>query len=230
MPALKKSTIFSTLTVVLALALAAVLFGNELWELFSSQEKIEAAVENAGAWGPLLFIFLQSFQVLVAPIPGQITSFAAGFLFGTVLGSIYSIIGLTIGITLVIYLSRRLGRPFVERFVDKKNLKKFDYLADTKGLFAFFLMALLPFFPDDLICFVAGLTKLPVRTLVFVTVLGRVPGAFVFALAGQGVADSRTNLVVYLVALAVVLSALAWWRRDDLERLARSMSRRPKNK
>ena len=203
----------------------AIVYGQPLWELFSSQERIEQTIEDAGAWGPVVLILMQILQTIAAPIPGQVTAFAAGYLFGTVLGTTYAMIGATIGFTLVFILARKLGRPFVEYFVDKKTLKKFDYLAESKGVFIFFLMALLPFFPDDLICFVAGLTKIRIRTLVLISFLGRLPTNLIYAFAGDGVANANTDLVLYVLGIGLVMAAVAWWKRDKLERLAKKLSK-----
>jgi uncharacterized membrane protein YdjX (TVP38/TMEM64 family) len=172
-----------------------------------------------------VLILLQILQTIAAPIPGQVTAFAAGYLFGTVLGTTYAMIGATIGFTLVFILARKLGRPFVEYFVDKKTLKKFDYLAESKGVFIFFLMALLPFFPDDLICFVAGLTKIRIRTLIVITFLGRLPTNLVYAFAGEGVANANINMVLYVLGAGLVAAAVAWWKRDQLEQLAKRLSK-----
>jgi uncharacterized membrane protein YdjX (TVP38/TMEM64 family) len=222
----KKSILFFILAILAAIVIAvAILYGQPLWELFSSQDKIEQTIKDAGPLGPLVLILLQILQTVAAPIPGQVTAFAAGYLFGTALGTIYAMIGVTIGFTLVFILVRKLGRPFVEYFVDKKTLKKFDYLAESKGVFIFFLMALLPFFPDDLICFVAGLTKIRIKTLVIVTFLGRLPTNLIYAFAGEGVANSNTELVLYVLGVGLVGAAVAWWKRDKLEEWALRLSR-----
>lgn len=226
----KKKLILIGVLAIISLGVLIALYGRPLWELFSSRDRIEALVEDAGPWGPLVFILLQMVQVVAAPIPGQVTSFVAGFLFGTFWGTVYTMIGITIGFTLVIVLARKLGRPFVEYFVDKKKLEKFDYLAESQGVFIFFLMALLPFFPDDLICFIAGLTKIRIRTLVIVTFLGRLPGNIVYAFAGQGVAEANTRIIAPVIGVGLVLSGLVWWKRAQIEQFAQRLNKKKVNK
>ena len=56
--------------------------------------------DSVAAWGwlaPLVFIGIQALQVIVSPIPGEITGPVGGALFGTTWGVVYSTIGLTIG-------------------------------------------------------------------------------------------------------------------------------------
>lgn len=225
---MKKSTVVLLLAALaLALIVLAILFGRPLWELLTSRERVEDLVRDAGAWGPLVFIGIQMLQVLAAPIPGQVTGFVAGYLFGTGLGTLYAMIGVTIGFTLVFILARKLGRPFVEYFVDKKTLSKFDYLSKNHGVFVFFLMALLPFFPDDLICFIAGLTKIPIKTLIIITFLGRLPGNFLLAYAGSSLANENVGLMILVTGIIAVVSAVAWWKRKDLEQFTKKISTKP---
>ncbi len=223
---LKKSTVVLLLVAIGAiLILLGILFGRPLVGLFSSREHLESTIKHAGALAPLVLIALQALQVVVAPIPGQVTSLAAGFLFGTVLGTLYSMIGLTIGFTIVFVLARILGRPFVEYFVNKKTLQKFDYLAESRGVFIFFLIFLLPFFPDDLICYIAGLTKIPIKKLVIISFIARVPSSLVFAFAGESIAHENVGLVIVVAVVGVLLSGLAWWKQTEIERFVKSFSK-----
>lgn len=226
----KPTVIFLLVAAVGGLVALVSLYGDPLWELFSSQERIESVVRDAGFFGPFVFMLLQILQILVAPVPGQVTAFAAGFLFGPFFGTLYAMMGATLGFALVFMLARKLGRPFVEYFVDKKTLKKFDYLVEGRGVFVFFLIFLFPFFPDDLICYVAGLTKLPLKTLLVVSVLGRLPSNLVLVLAGHGAAETDFTLVIFLAATSLVIIAVAWWKRAQLERLIKGMSDKSSSK
>jgi uncharacterized membrane protein YdjX (TVP38/TMEM64 family) len=194
--------------------------------VFSDPEKTRQLVQDAGPWGPLVFIGMQIVQVFFAPIPGQVTGLAGGYLFGTWLGTLYTLIGATIGFTLIFLLVRKLGRPFVERFVDKKHLQKFDYIAKTNGAFVLFLVFLLPAFPDDLICFIAGLTNIRIRTLILISVAGRLPGYLVLSFSGAGVAQHNIKLVAILLSAVMVVSALAFWQRKRLERFVQHLAQK----
>src|SRR5687768_13593839 len=163
-----KTLVVAGLLMAAFIALIAV-FWQPLSQLFSDPDRARQLVADAGPWGPLLFIAMQIAQVLVAPIPGQVTGILGGLLFGWGWRFVFTMIGAAIGFTLIFVLARKLGRPFVERFVDKKLLDKFDYLAESNGTLVFFLIFLLPAFPDDIICYIAGLTTIKIRTLVLVS-------------------------------------------------------------
>lgn len=208
--------------VLAVLALATVPFLS----FFGDPEQVSDFIDMAGPWGPVVFILIQIGQVFAAPIPGQITGFVGGFLFGAGLGALYATIGGTIGCTIVFILSRRLGRPFVERFVSHKILDRFDYLSERGGALVLLMIFLVPIFPDDLICYIAGLTRIPLHRLILVALFGRIPGYVVFSLTGAGVADENTTLLIIVVAAAVILVAIVLWQRKRIDAFLRRLAHR----
>lgn len=211
----------------LALLIAcSIIFWQPLSSLLTDPQALRTAVEQAGPWGPGLFILLQLAQVIIAPIPGQISGFVGGLAFGAVWGTVYSMIGAAIGFTLIFIFARKLGRPFVERFVDRKLLDKFDYLTEANGTFVFFLIFLLPAFPDDIICYIAGLSKIRIPTLIAISLLGRLPGYFVLSLSGAGVAESNVQLTLAIVTILMIIFAVGIWQRKRLERFVERLSRK----
>lgn len=202
---------------LVGLIVATVLFGQPIIEVFKDPERTRAFVTQAGPWAPLVFMAMQLLQVFIAPIPGQVTGFMGGYLFGTLWGTIYTTIGGALGFSLVFMLARKLGRPFVEHFVDKKTLKRFDYLAQEHGVMIFFLIFLLPFFPDDLICYIAGLTTIKVRTLIIISLIARFPSTLALSLAGAGAAESNMSLVVGIIGGMGLISMVAYWQRRRIE-------------
>lgn len=211
--------------VIALLALA----GIPLVSFFSEPERVSAFIEDAGPWGPLVFILVQIGQVFAAPIPGQVTGFIGGYLFGMAAGTAYATIGGTIGCSLVFVLSRRLGRPFVQRFVRTSILERFDFITSSHGVAVLFVIFLVPIFPDDLICYLAGLTRIPIRRLILVAMIGRIPGYAVFSATGAGVAGSNLVLVGILLGVGVVAVAVAFWQRKRILLLLQHLAARRRN-
>jgi len=215
-------------------ALAACVVGVFLfWEplgdaffSFIDKENIKAFLERTGPVAPLVFIGLQALQVLVAPVPMQVFGLAGGYIFGAFWGTVYSMIGLTIGSFAAIWLTRLFGRKLVERFVERATLEKFDHLAEKSGLLVFFMIFLLPALPDDAICFIAGLTKLPILALVLMAFLGRLPGLLALTLTGEHLDDG--NIALYMITALVVIAALIIIFRPQIESLFHR--RHPKRK
>lgn len=205
----------------LAVLIVAVYF---LWQpvtdFFGNQETMREFIESLGVWGPLAMIALQIVQVVIAPIPGQFTSLASGFLYGW-WGLLITVVGSTLGFIVVIALSRRFGRPLLEKFFKPDQIKKFDFVTE-RGAFVLFLIFLLPAFPDDLVAYLAGLTKVRFRNLVLIAVIGRFPGYLVLNMIGSSAQEQNTGLIIGLAVFTVVIFALAYWQKDWLGKLIKS--------
>ena len=218
---MKKFALISIVVVALiACAVAVFLLWEPLGDAFFSfidKENIKTFLDQTGPLAPLVFIGLQALQVLMAPIPMQVFGLAGGYIFGAFWGTVYSMIGLTIGSFTAIWLTRLFGRKLVERFVAPETLEKFDHLAEKSGLLVFFLIFLIPALPDDAICFIAGLTKLPILALVLVAFLGRLPGLLALALTGEHLDDS--NIALYMITAVVVIAGLLFIFRPQIESL-----------
>lgn len=203
-------------------------------------DAVKAFFLGLGVAAPLLFIVLQVAQVVVIPIPGQVIGFVAGYVFGWKLGAIYTMIGLTCGSLIVFSLSRKFGRPFVERLKGAEAVKDFETLFGdpqvtagglyqrskeslrAHGLLTFFLVMLLPGLPDNLACFAAGLTNIPIRRLILAAAVGRLPATLTLVLLGDGWSSAAGNTTLYLIsAAALLLTALYLWKRRKVERLVR---------
>ena len=131
-----------------------------------SQEEIQIFLQSKGALAPLLFILITFLQVTFIPIPSTITVLVGNYLFGFWISYLYSFIGMMIGSVLAFYLGRWCGKKFIYWLVSDKELVD-EYLnkIKNKGNVLLFFMFVFPFFPDDLLCSVAGV--LPISGLAF---------------------------------------------------------------
>jgi uncharacterized membrane protein YdjX (TVP38/TMEM64 family) len=153
--------------------------------LLRDQEQLALTLQKWGKWAPLITISLHILQVMTAPIPGTAIDAVNGLLFGPWLGTLYSMIGLIIGSVTVMLLTRKFGRPLMERFVEPSSIERIDRLVERRGSLVIFLIFLLPFLPDDAICFLAGLTPIPILELVLIAMVGRFPSVLFANLLGS---------------------------------------------
>ncbi len=198
-------------------SIVSFLLWKPLMGIFTDIEGFKAVVLGFGAIGPLVLILIIALQVMVAPVPGQVAGFVSGFLYGVIPGTVYSMIGLTIGSYIVFFLSRKLGRPFVEKMVSKHHLQKFDALILKKGRVALFLIFLLPALPDDAVCFIAGLTRIDMKTLVLIAILGRLPGFIILNMVGAGVSHSNSTYSIILFSIFMAISGVLYYFREQIE-------------
>ena len=129
-------------------------------------------------------------------LPGAaILSLAAGAIFGSVMGTVYANIAATIGAALAFLVTRYLLRDAVLNKFGAK-LEGMNRELETRGFNYLLFLRLVPVFPFFLINLAAGLTKLPLRTFFIATMVGIIPGGFVYVNAGSSLAtiDSLSGI------------------------------------
>ena len=189
-----------------AILVPVVVWRRELWQLFSSTERLREWVAATGALAPLVFVAVQVLQVVVFVIPGEVPVFAGGYLFGPWLGTALSLTGILAGSAIDFYLARLAGVPFVKALFPGDRVDRIGRLLESRGArIGFFLLFLIPGIPKDILCYVAGLSPMRFPFFIGVSMLGRLPGILGSAIIGDAAADRRWPLVIGLGAAAVVL-------------------------
>lgn len=124
------------------------------------EKRFQAYLQKAGVWMPLLYILLQFLQVIVLPIPSIVSTIAGIALFGALKTLFYSFIGIVIGSYLAFFIGRKLGNKAVSWMIGEDALKKWQRKLKGKDNLILTTMFLLPLFPDDVLCFLAGLSSM----------------------------------------------------------------------
>lgn len=173
------ATIFS-LSVIVVLTIYGVKTG-----LLTDRDKLEMLVKESGIWGPLLFITIQMVQVVLPIIPGGITCGAGVVIFGAWHGLLYNYIGIVAGSMINFYLARRYGQCFVRYFVKKETYEKYiGWLEKGKKFDKFFAFAIFfPCAPDDVLCLIAGLTRMTWKRFATIILLGKPASIAMYSLA-----------------------------------------------
>ncbi len=153
--------------------------------LFTDREKMEALVSRGGLFGPLFFVLVQVIQVVVPIIPGGISCAAGVLLFGAWKGLLYNYIGIVIGSFINFYLARRYGTCFVKAFVKEEAYEKYMKWLEKGNRFEyFFAMAIFfPCAPDDVLCMIAGLTRMSWKKFGTIILLGKPASIAMYSLA-----------------------------------------------
>jgi len=110
--------------------------------------------ETVAAWGwaaPLVFVAIQALQVIISPIPGEITGPVGGALFGTLWGVVYSTIGLTAGTLFCFWLGRVYGEPLVRPWLSEHHWQRVSFILEAEGAIFCFIIYLIPGFPKDIV-------------------------------------------------------------------------------
>lgn len=237
-PLVRKRISRSTKIKVVALAIACavlviylildIALKGPLTSLLMNRDQLVASVESWGVFAPLLYILLQIAQTVAAPIPGQLVGSVGGFLFGP-WGILWTTIGSLIGCWIVFKLARRFGRPLLEKIFKKSVVAKFDFILEAKSaaliLFAIFL---LPGFPDDVVCYIAGLTSVPIPKLMLLVALGRLPTIVMTNFIGAGISDNL-GLVAVVSVIGILILGFFVWKREWIMRVLKGEWRKPED-
>ena len=164
------------------LTLAALKANRDLLAAFYAEHRLATV---------LLFMAIYILQTALSLPGAAILSLAAGAIFGAIMGTVYANLAATIGATLAFLATRFLLHDLVQRkFGDR--LKKLNHELETRGLNYLLFLRLVPIFPFFLINLAAGLTRLPLRTFIIGTMIGIIPGGFVYCNAGASLATIST--------------------------------------
>jgi uncharacterized membrane protein YdjX (TVP38/TMEM64 family) len=220
-----KNGIWLRLLILLAIIAGSVLvlYETGLFSFFLDKERVAGFLKSLGPFSFIGFIALQAVQVIAAPIPGEVTGFIGGYLYGIVIGILLSTIGLTIGSLAAFSISRLLGRPFVEKFVKKETMDKYDFLLHHKGAFIVFLMFLIPGFPKDTLCYILGLGHLTTKEFFVISTVGRFAGTVLLTLGGSYIFNGHYVYLSILLGVALVLVFLSMVYREKLEKIFRKL-------
>ena len=179
-----------------------------IMSLFGNHDALVALLRNTGMWGWLALIVLLILQAFLAFIPGQGLMLASGYIYGFWLGCFLTWFGLTLGGQLSFWLARRYGRAFAGRFVSPKVLSRWDEITKHQGMSFYIVTLFIPIFPNDAMCFVAGLGDISFRRFLVANMIGRFVATSVMTFVGAY--GTQISVGVWgVVILVVVLFSLA---------------------
>ena len=131
-------------------------------------------MKSLGIIAPLFFLFLQAFQVVFPVIPGGASCLAGVLAFGSIEGFVYNYLGLSIGSVISYFLSKKYGLKIIYKLFDKSLVNKYlNYIRNNTFKKIFFLGILIPGAPDDLLCYVAGISNITLKEFIIYIILGK---------------------------------------------------------
>ena len=178
-----------------------------VWEDINSVDKIKNFILRLGFWGRFGFVMLQFLQVTFLPIPAAVSTVAGTMIFGPLQASLLSLSGILLGSAFAFLLGRNFGKKLIVFMVGEETYHKWTkVLTDAK--YAFFVMMLMPIFPDDILCLVAGVTDMTWTFFAVTILLTRPIGIFMTCYLGSGdiIPFSGWGLAVWAVFGAFVVT------------------------
>jgi len=176
---------------------------------FSNLKAVVESIQGYGIWGPVILFLLFVFQTFLAFIPGQALMVASGYIYGFLGGILITWFSLVVGGQAAFWLARQYGRPFAEKWVSASVLDRWDKSAVGQGVGFYVVTLVMPFFPNDAMCYVAGLGNMSFRRFLVANILGRGVASLLTVTIGA-FAEQIPSLIWIAIAGFVVLGILGW--------------------
>lgn len=187
--------------------------------------EIEAWVAANHVGAAVIFILIYVVAVSFSLPGASWLTITGGFLFGTLAATLYVVVGATLGAVAVFWVVRALFADFCLRRWGG-NIARLQQGFQADALSYLLFLRLFPLFPFWLVNLAAAAFDVSLRAYVVATFFGIIPGTFVYASLGGGLAGFLANnekpdlgaaltpeVMLPLAALAVLSLLPALYRR-----------------
>lgn len=193
-------------------------------------EWIKPIVEGAGVFGYIIYILIQVvITTIMCFVPATTFTFTlmASQLFGVWTGFAISAIACWLSSMVMFTIGDKLGEPFIDWLIGKESRIKAQNLISTRATILTPIMLACPFFPDDAICMVAGVTKMKYWYFAIVAAFTRTLGVAVTSFIGGSaelfnLASFRLIDWVFLINFAIIDVLLIWKGSAKLEQIIKN--------
>lgn len=183
--------------------------GRPLIQFAGDPERFRSWVDSQGIWASILFMGMIILQIVVAVIPGEPLEIVAGYAFGAVEGTLLCLIGAFVGRVLVFLLVRRFGTRAVEVFFPLDKLQSLKFLQNQRRLFFWvFFLFFLPGTPKDVLCYIVGLTQLPLRSWLLISAIAPIPSIVTSTIGGDALGMGNYGFAVIVFTITLAISGL----------------------
>jgi uncharacterized membrane protein YdjX (TVP38/TMEM64 family) len=157
-----------------------------------------------------LFVYLAVFVLTTCAIPGTLlVIIAGGALFDTFPGVLYATGGAALGGVVAFTLSRYLLGDWLQARY-KEQLVAFNREVSKNGQFYLITVRLVPVLPFFLVSYLAGLTKIRLRTFTWATAAGVFPACLAYSFIGSQIGEIRSSQDLASPKIFMVLIFLAF--------------------
>ena len=152
---------------------------------------------NLGIFGPLIFILVQISQIIYPIIPLGLTNVIGDLIFGHAWGFVFNCIGMLIGSSINFFLGRRFGEGFLLAFINDETYQKYkERINRGNGLKKLLIIGfILPLFPDDIFCIIAGMSKITYKEFFKLILFYRPISLFVFTFMSSNIIQFFADLL-----------------------------------
>ena len=208
---MNKQQIYKLLKVALIMTIIMLIF-EIIFAIDIINDFFSNLITNAEGWLVYLVIWIIMFlQVTLLNIPAYTilsVSLSIGLEILSVTYIVVTITAYMAGCILAYWFGRKFGVKALKWCAGSEDdYNKWSAIINTKGKWVYFLTILFPFFPDDLLCIVAGSVKFNFSLYVIFNIIGRTIGLVVMCLVlefiGWTAGSFPLMVIIWTIALIV---------------------------
>ena len=204
----KRAVITISITIAIIGVLVALYFLLGLDKYFTDAEFIKEEIESYGNFGKFIYVVINFLQTTLIPITNIPTIFAGTYVYGPLDAANLAIIGVLVGSVVSFYIGRIFGTKLLIWILGEQKLNKYLEMMKGRENVVFFLTMLLPGFPDDIICMVAGITPMRFRFFAITLLITRTLPIYLTAYGASVIPlDSVWGWVVWISIYVIVFYA-----------------------
>lgn len=166
-------------------------------------------VMKSGVWGWVVVGIMQFVQVTIIPIPAYFITLTSMKMYPNdlVMLFIVTLSAVMLGVVTAYVIGRKWGKKAVIWAAgSEEEYNKWTTVLKSKKTNIFYLLTvLLPIFPDDVLCLVAGSIRMNFWWFFFANLVGRVIGLISFMFVFTAIGDSIATIIIFAVLLLVAL-------------------------
>lgn len=215
---------------LLILLLAAVFFALHVSGLdkyldfaYVSKQRSALLAQVMAHYWPAVAVFIVLYVSTAFIVPGALVlTLAGGFLFGVLPATLYVNVGSTLGAVLALLVSRHMAGSWIQKKY-AEQLEPLNRAVERHSVSYLLALRIVPVLPFFAVNYLAGLSRIPMKTYIWTTSLGTIPGSLIYAYAGRQLgsisrpADVFSPKILATLALLTLFTLLPpifdWLRR-----------------
>ena len=190
---------------------------GEMLQIVSDREQVSAYVQSFGALGPVVLGLLLFAQVFVALIPGHALMMTGGYVYGFAPAVAITAVSTIVASQCAFLIARKHGRSLIDRLAAPQIIARWDRFSANQGALFYFFAFVLPIFPSDLMCYVAGLGTISPRRFFVSNLFGRTVVAISITLIGSfGFNPPAWFWALFVVCLVAFFASWAVYKKMNI--------------
>lgn len=188
-----------------------------IFEKLSDMEKIRELIIHSGGFGYLVFCIIIIVQVIILPVPSFIFYLVGTAIYGAPIAFLLSYISTVIGSCINFLIGAFFGKKVVSWCVGEELTDKYRHLLNSKGYLLFIIMQILPFFPDDILCMIIGMSSMPFLFFLIIMIIVKpiYIGAVCFLGTGDIIPFSGWGIPVWILIIIGIITVYILYTKNQ---------------